>query len=188
VASLLVQLFVTSTVMQTWGVGAALLILPFTTAVGSLAFLAWPSLWVGSMLNTADNAFSYSVNQSAKEALYVPTTDDEKYKAKAFIDMFVQRAAKTVAVALSLAMGAWFHDFSSVRWLAVPTLALIGVWTVAARYAGRQFPHDAEAEEGTTAPAPASHGRPGRRAAAATPGDRPGRKRGARAPAPSRSR
>ena len=60
-------------------------------AAGSLAFLALPTLWLGSLLNTADNAFSYSINQSAKEALYVPTTEDEKYKAKAFIDMFVQR-------------------------------------------------------------------------------------------------
>ncbi|HEV7732698.1 MAG TPA: Npt1/Npt2 family nucleotide transporter [Candidatus Binatia bacterium] len=139
VASMLVQLFVTSTLMQTWGVGAALLVLPFTAGLGSLAFLAWPGLWVGSLLNTADNAFSYSVNQSAKEALYVPTSADEKYKAKAFIDMFVQRAAKTVGVGLSLAMGAWFHSYASVRWLSVVTIGLVVVWGVAARYAGRRF-------------------------------------------------
>ena len=153
VVAMLVQLFVTSAVMQTWGVGVALLVLPFMTAAGSLAFLAWPALLTGSLLSTADNAFSYSINQSAKEALYVPTTDDEKYKAKAFIDMFVQRAAKAIAVGLSLAMGAWFHDFSSVRWLAVPTLALIAVWTVAARYAGREFPGDGEDQRGAEPPA-----------------------------------
>ncbi len=139
VASMLVQLFLTSTIMQRWGVGAALLVLPCTTGLGAAAFLAWPSLWVGSALNTADNAFSYSVNQSAKEALYVPTTPDEKYKAKAFIDMFVQRFAKTLGVGLSLAMGAWFGDFASVRWLSLVTLALAGVWVLAARYAGRRF-------------------------------------------------
>lgn len=139
VASLLVQLFLTSTVMQTWGVGAALLILPVTTALGSIGFLVRPSLWTGSFLNTADNAFSYSVNQSAKESLYVPTTEDEKYKAKAFIDMFVQRFAKAIAVGLSLAMSAWFGDLGSMRWLSGFTLALVAVWTVAARYAGRQF-------------------------------------------------
>ncbi len=139
VASMLVQLFVTSTLLQTWGVGAALLVLPFTAGMGSLAFLAWPGLWVGSLLNTADNAFSYSVNQSAKEALYVPTSADEKYKAKAFIDMFVQRAAKTMGVGLSLAMGAWFHSYDSVRWLSVVTIGLVVVWGVAARYAGRRF-------------------------------------------------
>jgi AAA family ATP:ADP antiporter len=140
IASMLVQFFLTPMVMQSWGLGVALLILPATTGAGSLAFLALPSLWVGSLLNTADNAFSYSINQSAKEALYVPTSEDEKYKAKAFIDMFVQRAAKAVAVGLSLAMGWWFHDFSSVRWLSLLTLALVAVWVVAARRAGRGYP------------------------------------------------
>jgi ATP:ADP antiporter, AAA family len=139
VVSMVVQLFLTSTVMQTWGVGAALLVAPFATGMGSMAFLAWPGLWVGSLLNTADNAFSYSINQSAKEALYVPTTTDEKYKAKAFIDMFVQRAAKTLGVGLSLGMGVWFRDFSSVRWLSGVTIVLIAVWAIAARYAGRRF-------------------------------------------------
>jgi AAA family ATP:ADP antiporter len=139
VASMVVQLFLTSTIMQRWGVGAALLVLPFAAGAGSAAFLAWPGLWVGSALNTADNAFSYSVNQSAKEALYVPTTPDEKYKAKAFIDMFVQRFAKSVAVGLSLAMGAWFGDFTSVRWLSIVTLGLVALWFGVARYAGRRF-------------------------------------------------
>lgn len=139
VVSMLVQLFGTSALMQTWGVGAALLVLPCAAGLGSFAFLAWPGLWVGSALNTADNAFSYSVNQSAKEALYVPTTPTEKYEAKAFIDMFVQRAAKAVGVGMSLGMGLWFRDYASVRWLSVVTLVVIAVWLVAARYAGRRF-------------------------------------------------
>jgi len=94
---------------------------------------------VGSLLSTADNGFSYSINQSAKEALYVPTTPAEKYRAKAFIDMFVQRFAKAVAVVISLGITFLFTDFSSLRYLGVLTLALVVVWIVAARYAGRQF-------------------------------------------------
>ena len=96
--SLLVQLFLTGFIMTRFGLAAALLVLPFTIALGSSAFVIFPALWVGSMLSTADNGFSYSINQSAKEALYVPTTAAEKYRAKAFIDMFVQRFAKAVAV------------------------------------------------------------------------------------------
>ena len=84
--------------MSRLGVGVALLFLPIAVLAGSMGFTVLPILWVGSSLNTVDNAFSYSINQSAKESLYVPTTRDEKYKAKAFIDMFVQRFAKAVAV------------------------------------------------------------------------------------------
>jgi AAA family ATP:ADP antiporter len=53
-----------------------------------MGFTVLPILWVGSSLNTVDNAFSYSINQSAKESLYVPTTKDEKYKAKAWLSGF----------------------------------------------------------------------------------------------------
>jgi AAA family ATP:ADP antiporter len=146
--SLLVQLFLTGFIMTRFGVGLALLVLPFTIALGSSAFLLFPALWVGSMLSTADNGFSYSINQSAKEALYVPTTQAEKYRAKAFIDMFVQRFAKAIAVLISLGITFAFQDIASIRYLCILTLALLGVWVVAARYAGRRFAELEAAREG----------------------------------------
>ncbi len=139
VVALVVQIFLTTVVMRRFGLTTALLITPFVMVLGSVAFLAVPTLWVGSLLNTTDSAFAYSINQSAREALYTPTTRDEKYKAKAFIDMFVQRFAKSVAVGVSLLVTLIFADFSTIRWLSLLTLALVAVWAVAARYAGRQF-------------------------------------------------
>ncbi|MBT7099638.1 hypothetical protein HN937_19845, partial [Candidatus Poribacteria bacterium] len=105
----------------------------------SLAFLALPILWVASALNPADNAFSYSINQSAREALYVPTTRDEKYKAKAFIDMLVQRVAKGVAIFISLGVTTVFTEFGAVRWLSLVTGAILLGWVATVRYAGRRF-------------------------------------------------
>jgi AAA family ATP:ADP antiporter len=137
--ALVVQLVFTSFVMTRFGVSAALLVLPLAALSGSAAFLAAPTLTIGSLLNTADNAFSYSINQSAKEALYVPTTRDEKYKAKAFIDMFVQRFAKALAVGVSLFLTIRFDEFATVRWLSVFTAMMIAVWAWAALYAGRRF-------------------------------------------------
>lgn len=138
-ASLVVQLFMTRFVMKRYGVKAALLVLPFAAMLGSVGFGAVPILWMGSMLNTADNAFSYSIHQSAKESLYVPTSWDEKSKAKAFIDMFVLRFAKALAVGLTLAFTVLVSDFSAVRWLSLVTVALVVVWIMVARYAGEQF-------------------------------------------------
>jgi AAA family ATP:ADP antiporter len=139
VVSMCVQLFLTSWIMTRFGIMAALLVLPLVTLAGSAAFMAVPVLWVGSLLNTIDNGFSYSINQSAKEALYVPTTPDEKYKAKAFIDMFVQRFAKAIAVGVSLAITVMFKDFASLRWLSILTIVIIVIWMAAARYAGKRF-------------------------------------------------
>jgi AAA family ATP:ADP antiporter len=137
--SLFVQLFLTSFIMTRFGLTVALMILPVSMVLGSAAFLVMPVLWVGTFLNTADNGFSYSINQSAKESLYVPTTRDEKYKAKAFIDMFVQRFAKALAVGLNLGITVAFRDFAAVRWLSIATLVIVLVWSFAARYAGRRF-------------------------------------------------
>ncbi len=135
----LVQLFLTSLIMTRLGVGIALLVLPVAILCGSAGFMILPILWMGSLLNTADNGFSYSINQSAKESLYVPTTKEEKYKAKAFIDMFLQRFAKALAVGISLGVTVVFTDFESIRWLSAVTVPLILIWLFAARYAGRRF-------------------------------------------------
>lgn len=137
--ALVVQLLFTSWVMRRFGLTVALLILPAAAALGSSAFLIMPTLITGSALNPADNAFSYSINQSAKEVLYVPTSRDEKYQAKAFIDMFVQRFAKSVAVLLSLGISTWISSFQGVRLLSIATLAILAVWALAARSAGRRF-------------------------------------------------
>lgn len=134
-----VQLVLTSFVMQRFGVGTALMVLPIVALAGSLGFLALPILWTGSLLNTADNGFSYSINQSAKEALYVPTSSEEKYQAKAFIDMFVQRFAKALAVGLNLMISSMFAEYEGIRWLSLITAAILVVWLLSARYAGRRF-------------------------------------------------
>ncbi len=137
--ALLVQLLLTGFVMSRLGVKVALLVLPVAILAASMGFAALPILWLGSLLNTADNGFSYSINQSAKESLYVPTTKDEKYKAKAFIDMFVQRFAKAVAVVVSLGITTVFVEFGSIRWLSAVIIPLIVIWIYAAVYAGRRF-------------------------------------------------
>jgi AAA family ATP:ADP antiporter len=137
--ALLVQLLLTGFVMSRLGVHVALLVLPVAILAASAGYAALPILWMGSLLNTADNGFSYSINQSAKESLYVPTTKDEKYKAKAFIDMFVQRFAKAVAVVVSLGITTVFVEFATIRWLSAVIIPLIVVWIFAAVYAGRRF-------------------------------------------------
>lgn len=135
----LIQILLTSFVMTRFGVGIALMFLPVAALMGSVGFLIMPTLLMGCALNTCDNGFSYSINQSAKEVLYVPTTRDEKYKAKAFIDMFVQRFAKALAVGLSLLITLTFTGFENLRWLSLVSCVLLVFWLMAVRYVGRRF-------------------------------------------------
>ena len=144
-----VQLFLTSYIMTRFGVKTALMFLPIVIVVGSAGFIALPILWTGSLLNTVDNGFSYSINQSAKETLYVPTTRNEKYKSKAFIDMFVQRFAKSIAVLLRLGITMVFTDFTSVRWLSLAILAAVIAWLFIIRYVGNEFDKLSETNQNT---------------------------------------
>ncbi len=138
IGSIVVQLLVTSLVMKRYGVGVALLFLPVAILLGSVGFLLVPSLVLAVAMSASDNALNYSINQSAREALYTPTSRDVKYKAKAFIDMFVQRFAKVVAVVLNLGVAA-FVGVQGVRWLSLTSVAVLVAWIAVVRYAGQQF-------------------------------------------------
>ncbi len=139
-ASLAIQLLATGWVMRRFGVGAALSVLPLSVLAVSSGFVLLPGLWVGSFLSIADNALNYSMNQSAKESLYVPTSTREKYQAKAFIDVFVQRAAKVGGLLLILMLdGIVADNFDFIRLLSVLVLVLAGIWLWHARHAGSRF-------------------------------------------------
>ncbi|HJL41749.1 MAG TPA: Npt1/Npt2 family nucleotide transporter [Myxococcales bacterium LLY-WYZ-16_1] len=147
ILSLVVQLLFTSFVMTRFRLTVALLITPVAFITGSSIFLVLPLAWPGSFLSIADNGLNYSINQSAREALYTPTSREEKYKAKAFIDMFVQRAAKALAVVVNLVVAALVVgakedgevSIGALRALSGIALLVVGLWAYAAWYAGRSF-------------------------------------------------
>ncbi|WP_340102747.1 NTP/NDP exchange transporter [Rhodohalobacter sp. 8-1] len=146
ILSLVVQLFFTSFVMKRFGVGVALLFLPVAITFGTIGFLIVPGLLFVTIMSAGDNSLNYSINQSAKETLYTPLSQDAKYKAKAFIDMFVQRFAKVLAVVLNLVVAA-LVGLGQVHWLSLATLMILIFWIMLVRYAGREFKKKADPEE-----------------------------------------
>lgn len=140
-----VQLFLTSLVMKRYSVKIALLFLPLAILGGTIGFVLLPTLAFVGFMSVSDNALNYSINQSAKETLYTPTTQDEKYKAKSFIDMFVQRAAKVASVALNLGLTALV--ITDARWLSVAVGVLLIAWIAVIRFLGRQYEARKDADE-----------------------------------------
>jgi AAA family ATP:ADP antiporter len=100
-------------------------------------FLALPTLLFASLLNVADNGFNYSINQTARETLYVPTSRDEQYKARAFTNMFVQRVGKGIGIGIAFLLTA--VSINAVRWLSLVTIAIVVIWIGIAIYAGKRF-------------------------------------------------
>lgn len=78
--------------------------------------------------------------RSSERTSWVETVHlDVNIAAGAFIDMFVQRFAKAIAVGISLGITTLFRDFSSIRYLSIFTFLIVVVWIFAVRYAGRAF-------------------------------------------------
>jgi ATP:ADP antiporter, AAA family len=136
--ALLVQLFLTGFVIRHWGLKTALLILPLTILLGSVGFLVVPSLAGAMFLAVSDNGLNYSLNQQAKETLYVPTEPEERLRAKAFIDLFVQRFAKAVAVGLNLIVVAG-NGLDATRWLSLIVVSLAVLWILVVNFTGKEF-------------------------------------------------
>jgi AAA family ATP:ADP antiporter len=137
--ALAVQLVATPLVLTRLGVGAGLLVAPGAALAAQAAFTAAPTLWSASALSVADNGLNYSIQQSAREALYVPLDRAEKYQAKAVVDILVQRLAKVLAIAVSLVLALWVGEQGGLRWLALPAAGVLAGWLACARFSGREF-------------------------------------------------
>lgn len=134
--ALIVQIFLTGWVIRRWGIAVALCVLPVSVLLGSVGYLLFPVLLFGSLLNTFDYGFAYSIQQTAKELLYVPVSRKEKYEAKAFIDIFWLRLGKGVAVLLVYFISLGFSG-ESVRWLSLLLVLVMLGWIALGILAGR---------------------------------------------------
>jgi ATP/ADP translocase len=141
IAALLLQLLAASLVIRRAGMTAALLLLPLSLAVFSAGFLQAPALLLLQLLYLADNSLNYSVNQTAREMLFVPIPREQKYRTLSFIEMFVQRAAKAGGgfLLLLFPLVARLTDLASLRWLMLLTLPVALLWITIAIFLGRRY-------------------------------------------------
>jgi AAA family ATP:ADP antiporter len=88
----LLQLFVVSRVFKFLGVGRSLFVHPIVALVGYIMMVRAPSLEAMRWLKIADNSIDYSLGNTTKQALWLPTSREAKYKAKQAVDSFCVRA------------------------------------------------------------------------------------------------
>lgn len=70
---------------------------PLFLAFNSILFLVFPSFSMATYSFASIKALDYSFFGIIREMLYIPLKTDEKYKAKAIIDVFAYRSAKAFA-------------------------------------------------------------------------------------------
>ena len=125
----LFQLLLVSRIFKYVGVRGALFVLPCVAmfSYGMLAVL--PILSIVRVAKILENSTDYSIQNTTRQALFLPTSREAKYKAKQAIDSFFWRAgdllqAVVVFVGIRLAF--------EIRGFAVVNLVLVGVWLVLA--------------------------------------------------------
>ncbi len=121
---LLLQLFVVSRVFKFLGVGRSLFIHPIVALSGYLLMLTAPSVRLMSALKVADNSIDYSLGNTTKQALWLPTSREAKYKAKQAVDSFFVRAGDLIQAGIVFA--------GEKLLLTVPAFAAINVVLVGA--------------------------------------------------------
>jgi ATP:ADP antiporter, AAA family len=119
----LAQLFLVSRIMKFSGVPASLFFLPIISLTGYSVISLIPALGFIRLAKIVENSTDYSLQNTARQALFLPTTREEKYKAKAAIDTFFVRTGDVLSAALV---------FLSVQFsLTVQALSLINVFLIA---------------------------------------------------------
>jgi AAA family ATP:ADP antiporter len=131
--SLLIQLFVVSRVFKRVGVRGALFVLPLVAFVSYGGLILLPVLAAVRIGKIFENSIDYSLQNTARHALFLPTSREAKYKAKQAIDGFCWRAGDVlqaifVFIGVRLAFGvpqfALLNQLLVVIWLAV----IVGIY------------------------------------------------------------
>jgi AAA family ATP:ADP antiporter len=133
----LFQAFVVSRILKYFGVRVALFILPAVALIGYTGMAFIPLLAFIRTAKLAENSIDYSLQNTTKNALYLPTSREAKYKAKQANDAFFVRFGDVLSAGLVFAGTQWL-SFGS-RQFALVNVALIGVWLFLAYLIGRQF-------------------------------------------------
>lgn len=134
-AGLLLQLFAVSRILTRLGVRNALLFLPIVAFGSYSVMLAAPVLALIRLGKIGENSLDYSVQTTARQALFLVTTPVEKFVGKQVVDTLFQRLGDVLS-----AVTVW----AGTRW-AVPTesyaalnLGLIAVWIAVVFTIGRE--------------------------------------------------
>jgi len=94
------QMFAVSRIIRRFDIRPALLFLPII-ALGSYTLLAFvPILSFIRFAKIAENSTDYSIQNTARHALFLPTNRESKYKAKTAIDSFFWRVGDALSALL----------------------------------------------------------------------------------------
>lgn len=137
IAGFIIQLFIVSRILKYLGVRIALLILPIIALSGYAILAIYPVLKIVRWIKTAENSTDYSLQNTVRQVLFLPTTREEKYKAKQAIDSFFVRSGDVLSAVLVF-VGTSFFSFH-IKEFALVNLVLAVIWLILAVLIGKEY-------------------------------------------------
>src|SRR6202522_1406155 len=127
--SFVIQAFLVSRIFKYIGVRRSLFILPALSFATFGSILVLPIMSVVSVLKIAENGTNYSLQNTVRNALLLPTSREAKYKAKAAIETFCVRLGDVLQASV-IFLGTRLH--ASLTWFATITLGFTALWVLVA--------------------------------------------------------
>ena len=126
ILAFLLQTFVVSRLFKYIGVRGALFVLPLIALGGYSAVLVLPVLAVLQWTKIFENSTDYSVQNTTRQALFLPTSREAKYNAKQAIDAFFVRTGDLLQAAVVF-LGTEVLALT-IRSFALVNIVLVGMW------------------------------------------------------------
>jgi len=144
IMALLLQAFVASRLLKYGGFGAILLTMPMVALVSYTAMAFVPILAIVKAMKIAENATDYSINNTARNVLWLPVSAEMKYKGKPTIDSLFVRMGDGIA-ALTVLIGVQILALSTQSFF-ILNVVLVLIWIAFAFVVIREHRHLSEAD------------------------------------------
>lgn len=135
ILGVLLQLFAVSRVLRLLGVARTLFVLPLVALISYSAMWLMPVLALVRLGKIAENSLDYSLQNTARQALFLVGTRAEKYLGKTVIDTFVVRMGDVFSALLVYSAGV-FH--LPGRTFMLVNLGLVVCWLLVVVGLGRE--------------------------------------------------
>ncbi len=136
VVSLLLQLFVTSVVLNRVGILVAVALTPLALTATTGMVILWPTLTAVFVLKLLDSALGHSVDLAGRQLLYIPLPERLAGTLQTLIDGVVGRIGLGFAGAI-LPPLAFLLSKAQLSWV---TLGFLGLWFVLALRIRTEYP------------------------------------------------
>ncbi len=161
-ATFVCLIFGISNIQRYLGLTASLVLMPMLVTCAVAVFRFYPALTPLFWLMVASKAVNYALNSPSMKQLYIPTTEDVRYKSQAWIETFGSRGSKAGGSAITdqhqnvvIANGPQWadkafrkehmfqpEDLGSFWYMAISCyffLGVLAVWVFVALYLGRTY-------------------------------------------------